>query len=334
MLKLTSVTIIRILFWTLAIIVAAAQLWTVRHYTNPDGISYIEIATNYVQGNWSNAVNAYWSPLYSWAIALAFLILRPSPYWQVATAHLVVFVGYLTALLSFELFLAELLKLSTVSSTPKRQMLPRSVVYLVAYTAFLFTTLSLIVIVFCSPDMIALTLTLLVVTLILHIQRTGGSVVTFASLGLTCALLFLARTAFAPSIVVCLVIVLFLRRKQRRTLAKPVLSFLAVTAVVAAPFVVAISQKTHRLTIGESGRLNYGWEVAGARPYIHWQGEPFDIGRPIHPTTRVLALPQTFVFPPPISASYPPWYDPSYWYAGIQPKLKLKRQIWLVVVNS
>ena len=33
---------------------------------NPDSIAYINIARNYLVGNWSEAVNGYWGPVYSW----------------------------------------------------------------------------------------------------------------------------------------------------------------------------------------------------------------------------------------------------------------------------
>jgi len=89
----------------------------------------------------------------------------------------------------------------------------------------------------------------------------------------------------------------------------------------------------NNLTIGESGRLNYGWEVDGADRLVHWQGKPFDIGKPLHPTTQVFDSPKAFVFPEPIAGTYPPWYDPSYWYAGIDPKLKPASLVPILLVN-
>ncbi|MBZ5857457.1 hypothetical protein [Flavihumibacter profundi] len=41
-----------------------------RYQVNPDAISYLTIAKNYSRGYWMDAVNAYWSPLISWVIAL------------------------------------------------------------------------------------------------------------------------------------------------------------------------------------------------------------------------------------------------------------------------
>jgi hypothetical protein len=75
-------------------------------------------------------------------------------------------------------------------------------------------------------------------------------------------------------------------------------------------------------TIGESGKLNYGWEVDGAAPFTHWQGGPGEIGTPLHPTRKILADPAVYEFAEPLRVTYPPWYDPAYWYAGISPKIK------------
>jgi hypothetical protein len=42
-------------------------LWY-RYWINPDGVSYISIAQKYVAGDFRDAVNGYWSPLYSWLL--------------------------------------------------------------------------------------------------------------------------------------------------------------------------------------------------------------------------------------------------------------------------
>jgi hypothetical protein len=168
---------------------------------------------------------------------------------------------------------------------------------------------------------------------ILRIQRTGGSDMLFFAMGVASALFFLARTAFAPSIVGLLCIVLILRWRQRRSLLRPSGLLIAPVLLLAAPFVLAITWKSGAFTIGDSGRLNYGWEVDGASRLIHWQGEPFDIGKPKHPTRKVLDSPATYVFDQPVAGFYPPWYDPSYWYAGIRPKLKLGHELKIIFVN-
>lgn len=45
-----------------------------RGQMNPDGVSYLTIARQYLRGHFADAVNGYWSPLYSWLLALLMAI--------------------------------------------------------------------------------------------------------------------------------------------------------------------------------------------------------------------------------------------------------------------
>ena len=62
----------------------------------------------------------------------------------------------------------------------------------------------------------------------------------------------------------------------------------------------------------------------------HWQGEPAGTGTPAHPTRKALTDPPIYEFAEPVAGSYPPWYDPSYWYEGIRPHFSLKGQLWVL----
>ena len=51
----------------------SALLMNFYMYTGGDGIAYISIARYYAAGNWADAINGYWSPLYSWLMVPFFL---------------------------------------------------------------------------------------------------------------------------------------------------------------------------------------------------------------------------------------------------------------------
>jgi hypothetical protein len=95
---------IRGIFWLVTICAGFLQAWASRFWISPDGINYLDIASAYLRGDWNHAVNAYWSPLFSWLLALCFWVFRPSPYWESTLLHLLNFVGLLLALRSFEFF--------------------------------------------------------------------------------------------------------------------------------------------------------------------------------------------------------------------------------------
>jgi hypothetical protein len=59
----------------------------------------------------------------------------------------------------------------------------------------------------------------------------------------------------------------------------------------------------------------------------HWQGEPGDLGTPRHPTRKIHEAPDAYEFGEPVAGTYPPWYDPSYWYDGVAPRLSVGRQV-------
>ncbi len=55
-----------------------ALLPVFRYMINPDGISYLSIASRYLAGDWPGAINGYWGPLFSWLL-VPLLALRIEP---------------------------------------------------------------------------------------------------------------------------------------------------------------------------------------------------------------------------------------------------------------
>jgi len=82
------------------IIYSALAIFSIsyHHYRlGADGISYVSIAAKYVNGDWPNAINAYWSPLYSWLITpIIFLIGQNPDYASYVTRIVSLIVGFFT----------------------------------------------------------------------------------------------------------------------------------------------------------------------------------------------------------------------------------------------
>src|SRR5690348_8325193 len=70
-----------------AIVLCGLHAWVARHTMNPDGISYLDVGDAYGRGDWGNALNTYWSPLYCWILEGALALVRPTPYWECAVVH-------------------------------------------------------------------------------------------------------------------------------------------------------------------------------------------------------------------------------------------------------
>ena len=76
-------------FIIVCIVLGAVQAWIFRYSRIPDGVSYLDIGDAYFRGDWAAAVNAYWSPMYSWWLGLALYLFKPSIWWELIAVHMV-----------------------------------------------------------------------------------------------------------------------------------------------------------------------------------------------------------------------------------------------------
>jgi hypothetical protein len=292
----------------------ALQSWTHRYLIYSDGISYLEIADAYASGKWREAINAYWSPLYSWLIAVTHLLFRPSPAQELPLLHALGFAIFLFALFAFELFIRELRRISPAAAG--------RCFIAVSHLVFAWASLALIWTFRPLPDMTVLAILFLCAALALRVEQTHSPAAALA-LGFVLAFGYFAKTAMFP---VSVVFLLCLAPKRKCCLIAS-LAFI----VTCSPFMIAVSASKERLTIGDSGRLNYAWEVNHIRRSVHWQGSP---GTPAHATRSIHEAPEVFEFVSPVPGFYPPWRDPSYWYEGVPVEFNLRNQVAAIPYNG
>ncbi len=296
-------------------------------------MSYLDIAEAYLRKDWLTAINAYWNPLYSWVIAVALWLVKPSPYWRFALLHVVNFVIYLFALTCFCLFIREVVRRN---QQQRAQLLAANFVTLpdwavvaLGYSLFIWTSLFLITIQLESPDMLVASFVYLATAVLLRMRRTPSSWAPFLLLGIVLGFGYLAKSVMMPMGLVFIVASIFSIGNWRTALPRVAVSVLLFIAV-AGPFVFAISRAKGRLTTGESGKLNYLWSINGiSNP--HWQGEEPGSGQPLHPTRKIFDSPPAFEFAEPVGGTYPIWYDPTYWYEGSTSHFDFREQLRVVV---
>jgi 4-amino-4-deoxy-L-arabinose transferase-like glycosyltransferase len=324
----TSNPSFRILFWCVAIALGFLQVWAHRNDLNPDGISYIEIGEAARRAGLPALLNGYWSPLYPFLISLALRLFHPAVEWEFTVVHLVNFALYLANLACFEVFLNELLLARDSSRVSGDEYLPVAsrTLWIWGYLFFFWASRYWLGPAMVAPDLCVAALAYLATAALLRMYRGKTNWTTFAALGAVLGAAYLAKAAMFPLAFVFLASAFLLVRPLRRAIPRTLLA-LAVFLVVAAPLVFALSRMKSRATFGESGRINYAEYVNAAPQWIHWQGLPPGTGKPVHPTRKVMYDPPLFEFSTPAGGSYPPWYDPSYWYEGIQPHFSLKGEL-------
>jgi hypothetical protein len=312
--------------WAVAVLFGLSQAWAWRFYIEPDGVSYIEIAHAYIQRDFEHAVNAYWSPLYSWLLAFALSVGHVSEYWEATALHLVNFFVYLLALAAFAFFFDELTTLLDASAgeTPSRTRWAWKVF---GYVLFLFAALQLVGVGIDQPDLIVLAACLLATGLLIRMKRGVATRAASFALGITLAVGYLAKAVMFPLSFVFLFCSLFATGNRKRS-ALVTTAALVTFLLVASPWILTLSKAKGRFTLGDAGRLNYAFYINNLVNHPYWHGEDAGLGAPTHSGRRLSEVPLVEDVSGPGPGSYPLWYDPTYWYDGVRPHFEWRGQLW------
>lgn len=315
-----------------AMVFGAISAWEGRFDMDADGLSYLDMAEAYARGDWANALNSVWSPLYSWMLVPVLAALRAHPYWEFPAVQGVNLLIYFGTLAAFAYCLRQVVRYRAWCAgdeTQGRTMrgIPERTVYAAGYAVFLWGTLIAIGITNVGPHMMLAGLTFLTAGLLPQLRMHPEARGAWAALGFTLGLMFLARAQSLVFVAIYFVLALppsagWVRAK--RMVARPLLA-LSILVIVASAYAIPLYAVKKQIAGRDLVKLNYAWYVNGV--FIrHWQGDP-PYGAPVHPTRVLFTEPTVYEFDGPVGGTYPPWYDPSYWYEGVKPRFELTGHI-------
>jgi hypothetical protein len=304
-------------FLILAVILSGLHTWAAitSQSMNPDGISYLDIGDAYFRGDWANAINSVWPPLYSWLLGLANFVFKPSMQWEFTLVHLMNYAIYLGTLASFIFMWNSIRGSKLIEGQNDSIGVPEWHWWALGYSLFIWTSLNLIQIWSVTPDMLMAALVYLSAGLIAQIRSSSTSWRLFFFLGLVLGLGYLAKTFMFSIALMILGLSLFLQKISWDSILKTMFAG-SIFLLVSLPFIFLISQKTGSFTIGESGTITYLRYVGGI-PFPHWQGDPVNNILPTNPSRVIFDDPPIYEFGDPIGGTYPISADPSYWYEGV-----------------
>ncbi|MBI4559881.1 MAG: hypothetical protein HY706_20010 [Candidatus Hydrogenedentes bacterium] len=210
---------------------------------NPDGISYISIAEHYLHGNLQAAINAHWSPLFSWLMVPLFALgIAPVP----AAKVVLLLVG-------FGSFIGLVRLLEVADLTPRTHC----VVLWILLPTMLYHALTVI-----TPD--ALTVCLL--TWYSYALLTGKPSSPLAR-GIICGLLgglaYLAKSYnfyFFLGHFTAVQVFSFIKEQDgaaRRRLVQTGVSGLVVFGIISAAWIGCLAQKYGKPMVGAAGAFNF-----------------------------------------------------------------------------
>jgi 4-amino-4-deoxy-L-arabinose transferase-like glycosyltransferase len=308
---------------------AAIHAWSHAHAMNPDGLVYLDMASEAYRDGPANLVNGLWSPAFPALLAMAFSVFQPAPGVEFHLAHGVNFLAYCLALLGFTFFLKSWLAAGREESAPAQTSYETPF----GFSVFLWFTIEFIGLRVVSPDLLMEGVIFLSLGICCRMQTKVRDWRWFAALGAVLGLGYYVKAPMFPLGVVLLAL-LFIWPPSEYFSRRKLLLSAGVFLIVSAPLIVLISKQAGRFSLGESGRLNYAWHVNGLNQMAWTGGDGGALGTPIHPPRTVLDKPLVIEFADPVKGTYPLWYDPCYWYAGAKTRVSLTEQIQALKTNA
>ncbi|HHY00474.1 MAG TPA: hypothetical protein GX531_03765 [Methanothermobacter sp.] len=215
------------------------------YHFGADGISYVSIAEKYFNGNWSNAINGCWSPLYSWLMT-PFLFFGFDNYHSVYVTRIVTFiVGFFTII-----GMSMLSSAFNLEKTVKKVLLLTLIPIILYYSVYLDT-----------PDLLVVCLLVYYFYFIFNDdypnKRIYGVICGFLG-----SLAFFAKSYIFPFFLVHFIFfnVYFyfkgLKVNKKRVKTNFILG-LVVFLAVSGLWIGVISSKYDKITIGTANEYNY-----------------------------------------------------------------------------
>ncbi len=282
--------------------------WLSRNTLNPDGVSYLDLATRLAQGDWSSFVQGYWSPLYPALVALVSAIVGREPVTLIATAHAIsgVFALLTIALLWWW-----------------GRALPGRLFGGAAVATFLLISAGLPRIEAVTPDVVLLAIMAGIGYELL--PRRGER---WLLLGLLLGAAFLTKTSAWPWLLV--MVPLRLWGARDRTERWNVMRSSLVAIAVMLTWIVPMSRKAGAPSFGSASSLNTCWylEACDSRtPDTHLGGH-----RAYHQVNVDSAGTLVWAeFATGEKWTYAPWSDPTAWSAGVLSNHSIVPTAWDLV---
>ena len=252
-----------------------------------DEISYINIAHAYVLGHWGNAVNGYWSPLFSWLMTPFMLILGFKPLYGVYISKTIsIIIGFFT-----------ILSIRKLSRTFNLDKLVERTLLFTSIPSMVFFSL-----IYNTPDLLLVTFLIYYLSIIFD-SNYPKTIVYGMICGFVGSVAYLTKSFAFPFFLfhyILFNLIFYFRgfKIQKKNILKNLILGLTIFFVVSGLWAGAISEKYGKLTISTSGEYNQA--LVGPEYQVN--------------TMAYGAVPESYsgIIMPPNNDSTSTWDDPTY----------------------
>ena len=299
-----------------------------------DAVAYMDLGDLLRAHHWAGIVNGYWHPMYPAFLALGHMLLGATLATELRAYYFVNFGIFLLGMAAVVCFSDSIVRL--------RETAGQRVSYLLDQTTLRYLGIALLVIASqrelsmgkVRPD--ALLQAFLLFAIAALLAHLASGLLRYAALmgvALGCAYLtksFAFVFAFLCIIALALFRWIWLRHGLMRIMSAALIAFTCF-AVVAGPYVAALSRQRNRFDFGDSGALNYAWYVGGTEK-MHLQ--PTQTGQfgssevdLKHPEKELMHTPLVLSYAEMPYGTYPDWFDTTYWNEQIKPHFSLRQDL-------
>ena len=321
----------RKLLWVYALLVLVAAFGYARYdgyIMDGDGTAFLDIAQELNTHRAALAVNGYWNPGYPTLVAIAERVAHPSLWRELTLVRYVNVLIVVLAMLACIFFTTGLVLARTRGGDVTKAAVPAPALHLLGLAMLLLSLQRELPVAAPRADTLLFALLLFAGGLLLRILADNRRLWHFSALGVVLGLAYLTKSfAFLPSIALLAAFGLFglLRPAERRWILLGSGLCAVVFALIAGPYIAAISRQLGHFTTGESARLNYAFFVDGTPRWHEWFHH--DLGHAgglfLHPETALATQPPIFSYAAHPVGTFPLWFDPAWWTLGLKP------HVWL-----
>lgn len=294
-----------------------------------DLVAYLDIGDAYWRGDFTGAINSYWSPLYSLILGGVIALVKPD------IAHEMVAVRYTNFVLMIFLYGAFVLFAKTLWHgirdkwlvEPANVWMSETIYWIYMYSLLCFSALCFGGCEKDGPDMVTAALVLVASTAFLKLKFGDRSFANFLLMGAALGVGYLAKAIILPVSLFYYASAWWEMRKEHN-----VWKFLATAAgaelIFALPYVVMISCTFGHLTISDVSRVLPLFSDTQNDQQVHFQFPELK-----HHSNKIFTNPDVFEFAEPLHATYSPWYNPAFWTEGAPSGEPISRSVRHFVDN-
>jgi hypothetical protein len=298
-----------------------------------DAVAYMDIGDYLRAHQWWGIVNGYWHPLYPAFLSLGHILFHATLATELRAyyfTNFAIFVLEMVGMVCFTDALSDARYETQGSSCP----LDRYTLRYLGLALLVIASQRELSLGKVRPDALLQAFLLFALAALMR-HLTTGRLRYAAWLGVALGCAYLTKSfAFVLAFLSIGILAgfrwIWLKHPPTRILGAALTAF-ACFAVIAGPYVAALSHQHGRFDFGDSGSLNYAWYVGGTekmhlQPYMTSQFGSAEVHLK-HPERELMHSPQIFSYAELPYGTYPDWFDTTYWNDQVKPHFALRGEL-------